>query len=352
MSSSRLEKTPPEGYVPWTPPGAPPATRMRDAVRPLVLIGSAALVVALLVAWASTRSQERQPLPPVVAGGGVEGRPASLLIDSEPVGAEVWVNNDSVGVTPAWLDKLAPGVVEVVLHSDGITHDTTLALKPGQEASILIWLDDTWVAQEPQLGVQGIGDRPPPREVPSAVPEDASPSTVSPSEAPEPETTSPALVREASPTGRLQVTTVPEGASVWIGGERLGTTPLSLDALPAGERLVELRLPGYESERLRLTLAPNELTSRSVELRARPGIVTLVADAGSQVFVNGTLEGTVQNGSLRLSLAAGRYEVRVFHPERGEAFQVIEVAAGTAQRYAFEQGEARGTERTRRRTGW
>lgn len=342
MSASHPNKSPSEGYVPWTPPGAQPATRIKDAMGPLALIGAAALVVALLVAWVTTRGQDEETisLAPVVAGGGGEGRPASLLIDSEPVGAGVWVNGDSVGVTPAWLAELDPGVVEVVLRSEQITHDTTLALKPGQDASVLIWLEDQWAAREPSAPTQAIQDRPESRE---------SPADTNDGPAADP---SPAPAREAPPTGRLQITTVPEGAAVWVAGDRLGTTPLALEALPAGEQVVELRLPGHESERLLLTISPNELTTQLVELRARPGIVTIAADAGSQVFINGALEGTARNGALRLALAAGRYEVRVFHPERGEAFRVIEVIAGTAQRFAFEQAETRDAERPRRRTGW
>ena len=120
-----------------------------------------------------------------------------------------------------------------------------------------------------------------------------------------------------------------------------------------GEQIVELRAPGHEPERLRLDIAPNDLTTESIALRARPGIVTIAAEAGARVFINGTLEGTIQSVPLRLALTAGRHEVRVFHPEQGEDFQVIEVAAGTAQRLSFEQPEAAGTsEQTRRRTGW
>lgn len=305
--------------------------------------------MALLVAWVSTRGQEENTaLSPMVADGGMEGRPASLLIDSEPVGASVWVNGDSVGVTPAWMDELAPGVVEVVLRSGSITHDTTLALKPGQDASVLIWLEDEWIDREPLARSQEIQEEQRGRDrfgggrtAADTLPEDPGAESDA----------APSPPREVPQTGRLQITSVPEGATVWIAGERVGTTPLTLDALPAGDQIVELRSQGYETERLRLPIAPNELTTESIALRARPGIVAIAADSGSRVFINGSLEGTVQNDALRLSLAAGRYEVRVFHPEHGEAFRVIDVVAGTVQRFAFERPDDE-EEGARRRTGW
>ncbi len=194
------DKTPPGGYVPWTPPGAPPATRITDAVRPLVLIVVGALAVALLVAWVSTRNPEPTVLPSVVAGGGMDGsRLASLLVDSEPIGATVWVDGDSVGVTPAWLSDITPGVVEVVLRSGQVLQDTTLALKPGQDASVLIWLQSEFIVREPNPRVQDIEER--------AGPADGDLAVVSVETGPSSET-SPAPARVAPQTGRLQITRI------------------------------------------------------------------------------------------------------------------------------------------------
>jgi len=320
-----------------------------------VLIGAGALAVALLVVWMSGRNQEAAELTSVIVGDGTVGSAsASLLIDSEPIGATVWVNGDSVGVTPAWLSEVASGIVEVVLGSEQGKHDTTLALRPGQDASVLIWLQPE-LGREPELRAQAIEERSEPVDAVSAVVSaPAGASTAEPSSEP-----NPTPVREEAVTGRLQITTVPEGASVWVASERVGTTPLSLGALPAGEHIVEVRAAGYEPERLRLDIAPNALTTQSITLRARPGIVTIMADAGSRVFIDGTLQGTVQGQPLRLPLAAGRYEVRVFHPSRGEEYQVADVVAGTALRLTFDKPEAtangedppaRGAEG--RRTGW
>ena len=356
-SPSPSNETPPRGYVPWTPPGAPPTTRMADAVRPLVLIGLGALAVALLVAWMASRNQEPIDVAPVL-GGVDEGVPASLLVDSEPIGTTVWVNGDSVGVTPAWLPEIESGIVEVVLGSRQGGHDTTLALRPGQDASVLIWLQPD-LAVEPELQSQEIEARPEGEELAPTI----SSATVDVSTDSEPERTGDrqSTGQDDPETGRLQITSVPEGASVWVARERVGRTPLSLDALPAGEHIVEVRAAGYEPERIRVGITADALTTQAITLRARPGIVTIMADPGSRVFIDGTLQGTVENQPLRLPLAAGRYEVRVFHPSRGEAYQVAEVVAGTALRLSFDQPEAtangddppaRGAEQPRRRTGW
>ncbi|GAB5535994.1 MAG: hypothetical protein Rubg2KO_22430 [Rubricoccaceae bacterium] len=342
--------------MPWTPPGAPPATRITDAVRPIVLIGLGALAVALLVVWLAGRGPEPAAMPSVLAGSGPNGIPASLLVDSEPIGATVWVNGDSIGVTPAWLPEVEPGVVEVVLGSDQGAHDTTLALRPGQDGSVLIWLQPEGM-REPRRRSQEIAERPESVDETSDVASATAESSPAPQPSPTEEGLSPA--RGEAETGRLRITSVPEGASVWMARERVGRTPLSLDALPAGEHIVEVRAAGYEPERLQVDIARDELTTQAITLRARPGIVTIMADAGSRVFVDGTLQGTVQGQPLRLPLAAGRYEVRVFHPSKGEAYQVADVVAGTALRLTFDRPDATATNEESparsaepRRTGW
>ena len=355
---SHPELPPPQDYVPWTPPGAPPATRVRDALRPLTVILVGALAVASLVTWIATRNQE----PVEMASGlGEERTVATLLVDSEPVGASVWVQGDSVGVTPAWVSDVTPGVVEVMIRSAWGSHDTTLALRAGQDGSILVWLDTERLAEEPEARTQEIEERPQSAEAPpGGTPQETPATPLTESSSSSARRSEPSPERSERPTGGLQITTVPEGATVWLAGERAGTTPLTLASIDVGQQVVEVRAPGYEPERLRINIVPDELAKRVIELRTRPGIVTFTAASGSRVFVDGDLKGTIQRDPLRTPLVAGRHEVRVFHPELGEEYRVIEVTAGAALRVAIDppaswgedESPARDAETPPRRRGW
>lgn len=356
MDPSSQSKTPPDEYVPWTPPGAPPVVRLRDAAHPLALITAGALAVALVVGWMARSSQPPDAAPvPSMAPAGASGLPASLLVDSEPIGASVWVNGDSVGVSPTWLESVEPGVVEVAVRSGERSLDTTLALRSGQDKSVLLRFAPSspeTVGQQQTIEARPGGrvtlaetapveTAPPPRRTERSSPA-PTPSRV---EAPSP----PARSR----TGRLQLTTEPAGVAVWIDRKKVGTTPLTLDDLAVGEKVVELRAQGFETERLRLEVTAGELVSETVALRAHPGLVTVASLDGSKVFVDGSLEGTTGRDPVRLSLLAGEYAVRVVYPDGSDERRDVTVKSGTTLRLSFNgppRAEGEGT--PRRRTGW
>lgn len=363
MDPSSQSKTPPDEYVPWTPPGAPPVVRLRDAAHPLALIAAGALVVALVVGWMARSSQPPDVAPvPSVVPAGTSGLPASLLVDSEPIGASVWVNGDSVGVSPTWLESVEPGVVEVAVRSGERSLDTTLALRSGQDKSVLLRFAPS--SPEPVVQRQEIAPRPGGRanlpETGSVATPPPAPSTAPPARPTERSSPAPTPSRVEAPsppagsrTGRLQLTTEPAGVAVWIDRKKVGTTPLTLDGLAVGEKVVELRAQGYETERLRLEVAAGELVSETVALREHPGLVTVASLDGSKVFVDGSLEGTTGRDPVRLSLLAGEYAVRVVYPDGSDERRDVTVKSGTTLRLSFNgPPRAEGEDTPRRRTGW
>ncbi|MCA9606184.1 MAG: PEGA domain-containing protein [Myxococcales bacterium] len=72
--------------------------------------------------------------------------------------------------------------------------------------------------------------------------------------------------------GRLQVESDPEGAELWIAGQRVGTLPLA-QPLPRdpGPLEIEIRLDGYRTEQRTVQLAGGQVTRLVVELRAEGG---------------------------------------------------------------------------------
>lgn len=210
--------------------------------------------------------------PPVAA--------AVLVVDSRPSGAEVYLDGRLQGRTPLSL-SVTPGRHEVELRLAGYrSYRVTVNPKPGDRVQIFAQL----VAE----------------------------------------------VQE----GTLVVDSSPPGAEVYVDGGLKGRTPLRL-SLKEGTYQVELRLAGYEPYRAAVRVGEGEETRLSVNLRPiRTGeLVVETRPVGAEVYVDGRLQGRTP---LRVSLEAGRHEVRVAAPGYGEYRAQVEVRPGESVRLGVE----------------
>jgi hypothetical protein len=124
--------------------------------------------------------------------------------------------------------------------------------------------------------------------------------------------------------GTLLVTSLPEGAVLFLGNERVGTTPVTLDPLDIGSHEVRLVLEGYHpvsatiefrggQDRLRhFTL--EERTSLETYVPPQPGYLSVIsATAGIAVLVDGMPIG--QTPVSNHGLAPGQYVVTLRSPD-------------------------------------
>lgn len=118
----------------------------------------------------------------------------------------------------------------------------------------------------------------------------------------------------APETGRLDVSTSPAGAQVAVDGAARGTSPLVLDALPAGEHTVTLTRGGTLVTRTVQVTAGGTATM-FLTLGAAPetpavgtvgGYVSMRAPFEMQVFEGGRLIGTTS--AERLMVPTGRHD--------------------------------------------
>jgi len=140
----------------------------------------------------------------------------------------------------------------------------------------------------------------------------------------------------------LVVDSRPSGAEVYLDGRLQGRTPLSLSVNP-GRHEVELRLPGYRSYRVTVNPKPGDRVQIFAQLVAEVQEGTLVVDSspsGAEVYVDGRLQGRTP---LRMSLEAGRHEVRVVAPGYGEYRAQVEVRPGESVRLTVELVPVRAT---------
>lgn len=128
--------------------------------------------------------------------------------------------------------------------------------------------------------------------------------------------------------GRLRVDTgAVTGAEVFVDQESKGTTPLVIEALPAGERLVAIKAPRYlpYEERLEITGLDQEQT---LEVALTPAWAEVSFDAapqGAEVFSG---EESLGKTPLTAELLAGEHAVMIKAPGYQAWRETIKVAAG------------------------
>lgn len=204
---------------------------------------------------------------------------ATLVADSRPQGADVYLDGRLQGRTPLTL-SVNPGRHEVEFRLAGYqSYRVTVNPKPGERVQVFAQL----------------------------VPE----------------------VRQ----GTLAVTSNPSGAEVYLDGALRGRTPLSL-SLPEGRYGVELRLAGYEPYRATVQVRRGETTRLDVRLTPLPRTGTLLLESsptGAEAYVNGTLRGRTP---LRLALDEGTYRVELRAPGYEPYQATVRVERGRETRLA------------------
>lgn len=109
--------------------------------------------------------------------------------------------------------------------------------------------------------------------------------------------------------GQLTLTSRPTGASVTIGSEYAGVTPLTAP-VPSGKPVsVKVFLQGYEATTKSIQLEPAQKDSLEVALRAERGEITLeLFPTDSQVYIDGKLHG---EGLKQLTLLAKPHTIEI-----------------------------------------
>ena len=133
-------------------------------------------------------------------------------------------------------------------------------------------------------------------------------------------------------TGRLSVTSTPEGATVSVDGRKRGVTPLVLDDLVAGRHAVTLESGGGTLQRSIDVKADQTAT---VEASIYPGWLALFAPIEVEIQAHGrVLQFDERHQTL---LPPGRHEIVVVSRELGyRDSRVVDVKPGEVTRLSIE----------------
>jgi serine/threonine protein kinase len=273
----------PEGPHYATEPLKVPASRARRGI--VKIAASAALGVVVLGAvglvgarrfWAVT--------PPPQATG-------TLVVTTNPAGAEAFVDDVRRGSTPITLELLA-GTHRVELRGYGDSRTIPVTIAPGQQ-----------VAQYVDLPVA-----PPPAE-------------------PRPEVTAP-----PPPPAERAIIETPASGPGWIAvngkievqlfedGHLLGTSAIERIMVPAGRHDLEIvnELIGYKGTRS-VQVSPGKVTTVSVDLPK--GSMAVNALPWAEVWMDGNKIGETPIGNFAVPI--GSHDVVFKHPDFGERRETV-----------------------------
>jgi len=222
----------------------------------------------------------------------------TLSIASEPAGAGVYLGDEMLGQTPLE-EKVESGTYSLKLFKEGYHPieenielkkdlDRTFSLVPTEELSADLASEDP-EASDPDAPDTEEGD-----------PE----ATVDPADQ---DTEIPVI----ADVGTLEITSIPDGAEVFIDEEKKGTTPLNLE-LAVGTHALSLVHPNYEQKQENIRIETGQTLAKEYLLDQKTGYALEVTSepSGARVYIDGTYRGTTPVRNLELTASTGTMRVR------------------------------------------
>jgi len=304
-----------------------------SSLRPLVR-GADALGRAIAIVVTPVPEQDWTTDVAFFTVGRAQPQPISgtLVVNSTPQGAQLYLNGRFVGSTPVTV-RVTPGRQDVELRLAGYeTYRTSVNVNPGQTVNINATLERTRPStgtlvvnsspQGAQVYVDGrfVGNTPlsiginPGRADIEVRLDGYDTFRTSVVIAPGQTTTINAGLNPSRRTGVLSVSSSPSGADVYIDNQRVGRTPYSVQ-INEGTYDVRISLSGYTDYRTTVRVERGQETRINAQLVPLRAQLTISANVEARVFVDGAELGTVgPGGTVRFDVSPGRHQVVLLSP--------------------------------------
>jgi hypothetical protein len=292
-----------------------------------------------------------QPIPTPTPAYG------SIVVDSSPSGAAIYLNGNYRGVAPLTIHNVAQGSYTVGAELDGYNpYTTTISVSAGLQSNVyctlsrivssgalyvtsvpsgsMVYLDGNYRGRTP-LSLNNIATGSHIVECDLAGYYDWK-STVSVPVGGTMTVTAPLSPIPASTAGWIYVTSNPGGAAVFLDGGTAGTTPasgtLNLNAVTAGDHIIMVKLDGYQDYTTSVNVQPAAVSQVDAVLvpsgQVSPtGILSISSTpSGANVYVDNNLRGVTP---LTLTgLSAGAHAVQVQMSGYQAYVETVQVNAG------------------------
>jgi hypothetical protein len=273
-------------------------------------------------------------ITPTPAPPGPDG---TIVIESTPAGANIYLNGEAQGRSPLTISGLWPGTYEVTARMNGYATFTSVTTISGPTRSAI------YCQLIPEISGSGLVIISTPEKATVFVDgaeKGVTPLAISnPATGPHsiqlrlsgydtwessidirdrtPKIVSATLKEKAVNTDQgINVSSSPAGATVTLDGREKGFTPVSLYSLAAGIHVIQLDFPGYNSWKSTIDVPENGMKDLLVTLVPKPGIspgwITVSSGPGNaSATVDGKYAGrTPLNGSVTLdAVAAGEHTI-------------------------------------------
>jgi hypothetical protein len=251
----------------------------------------------------------------------------SLDVQSDPSGARVFLDGNELGETPLTLSGIRLGHHRIRVTKEGyVSYEEQVTVTEGERKKVLaslrkmtgilsirteppganVFIDGKPVGTSPCES----GDLPPGSyqvriEKRGYAPWEGSLSVIAGKriEVPFP-------IELKAVVGSLEILSEPSGSKVFLDGEEMGQTPLSLPAVRMGQHRVRVTKEDYDSYEEQVSVTEGERKKVLASLRKMTGVLSIRTEpSGASVFIDGKPVGTspCESGDL----APGSYRVRI-----------------------------------------
>ncbi len=257
----------------------------------------------------------------------------TLVVQSTPPGATVFVDGRDEGVTPLSIERIGQGQRDVSLQLPGYRpYRRTVVIQAADTSRVDAemvpipgGLRVVAVPRDSRVYINGEFEGEAPVEIEEISPGSHSIRVTSRGHAEQSRTVDISrgqqLVEEFQlerNSGTLQIVTRPAGVNVNINGEFMGTTqpgsdasdvvsrPLLIDMLSQGSHTLQLIREGYEFETKRFFITMDQVTAldESLERQFIPNVLVRIG-AGRDDVITGVLERRHPNGDLQIEIRKG-----------------------------------------------
>ncbi|MCI0694511.1 PEGA domain-containing protein [candidate division KSB1 bacterium] len=211
-----------------------------------------------------------------------------MSIDTNPDHATVFLNADSIGVTPLHNHRIQAGTFLLRIQKRGyVAIDSTVVIAPGKSDTFSFSL------------------KPVAQDVPAGIPT----KTPITEESRKREEKKPVV--EAPRVGAIQISSDPTGAAIFLNGQSRGITPLTLPDLALGDYEVVLKKEGHKDYSTTATVAASEVKKVNATLTALKGTLRVLIKPAGSITIDGVLQKSNATDWYDTLLAVGTHRVKM-----------------------------------------
>ncbi|MGH7496097.1 MAG: protein kinase domain-containing protein [bacterium] len=266
----------------------------------------AAIVLTLLTLriWPGSRDA-----PP----GGL-AHPAPLLearmsILTEPANATVFLNGDSIGMTPIQDFSVTPGSLALRIQKQNYSPIVTVTtVTASRDTTISFRLEAINTDARQTLAAAG----------------DSLKQTL-----PQSRATPPTL-------GEVRIDSKPSGAAIVFDGKLRGKTPQTITNVAVGEHGIVLKKTDYREASLSITIAGGESENIDATLVPLKGRLRVLVKPSGAVYIEGVQERPNVSVPYETSLPVGSYRIKAVGPEHDFLEKTISIQADRLQEWTVD----------------